>query len=372
MGWFADLQRTLGFKDPKIPANALPQLDPQKQQARQNYGNLVTSNYQKYATDYSNPEYFNPTKYKETYAVTDNIPTPKARNEAGYKLGNVPQYGAAESSFEYKPNLDVSGYGAKFQGIADEIKNSTAMTMEGYDPEYRQKLLDRLTMYSGEKQSEAEKAANERLARSGIGASTVGAKTIGDIGRNIAKEVSGVQADVGLRDMEAKREDRYRNQQVNQARALQAASLIAQAQGADVQANELSRQAFEMARMGRAEDARRAETLADQQRQEAEFARQGRAADYIDQQAEYDRTLRTREEIANENRKAQAVNLQQQQTASERKQRQYEDAIRMLAEFGNSNPNTPESELAAQKYAMKKGIKDQRLGSTMNLLTSFI
>jgi hypothetical protein len=362
----------LGFSDPKIPDSALPQIDQARAKARNQYGNYAQSNFDTVTKNFSNPEYFNPTKYKETYAVTDNIPQPQARNESQYQLGNNLNYGANESTYQYNPSIDVSGYGSKFQALADELKNSPAMTMEGYDPAYQKALIDRLTMYSGEKQAEQEKAANERLSRSGIGASTVGAKTIGDIGRNIAKEVSGVQADVGIKNMEAQREDRYRNQQVNQQRALQAASMIAQAQGADMQANQLSQQAFELARQGRAEDARRVENQAAQARQQAEFARQGRAVDVADQEAQYGRTLQTREEIANENRKAQAVNLQAQQTAAERKQQQYQDAIKMLAQYGEGATYTPESELASQKYAMKKGIKDQRLGNTMNLLTSFI
>lgn len=362
----------LGFSDPKIPDSALPQIDQARAKARNQYGNYAQQNFDTVTKNFTNPEYFNPTSYKETYAVTDNIPKPQARNESQYQLGNNLNYGAGESSYQYNPTVDVTGYGSKFQALADEIKNSPAMTMEGFDPEYRKALIDRLTMYSGEKQSEAEKAANERLGQSGISVSTVGAKAIGDIGRNIAKEVAGVQADVGIRDMEAKREDRYRNQNINQQRALQAASLLAQAQGADMQANQLSAQAFELARQGRMEDARRVESKAEEARQQADFARQGRAVDVADQEAEYGRTLKEREEIAAENRRGQLIDMQSAQTGAERKQRQYEDAIKMLAQYGEGGTYTPESEIASQKYAMKKGIKDQRLGNTMKLLTSFI
>lgn len=371
---FKGISQALGFSKPKISDSAYPQLDPQKAQARQKYGQFALSDFDKYtAKNFSNPEYFNPSKAQYTYAVESNIPRPTTRNEGQYQLNSAPKYGEAESSYNWQPVRDLANYGSQFQNLASEAKNSSPMTLEGYDPEYEKLLLEQLTRYSGEKESEATKAANERLARSGISASTVGAKTIGDIQRGIANEVASAKADVGLRGLEAKREDRYRNQQINEQRRSAAAALLAQAMGADQEANALSQQAYQLARQGRMEDTRRAEVLANQKAQEAEFARQGRSVDEAQQSEDYDRTLRQREAIADENRRVQRYNLLSQQKAAERLQEARNDAIRNLMQYGTEgSANTPESELRAQKYQDEKALQEKRKGNFFNTLFSFL
>lgn len=371
---FNGISQALGFSKPKISDNAYPQLDQQKAQARTKYGQFALSDFDKYTDKkFSNPEYFNPSKAGYVYTVEGNIARPATRNEGQYQLNSAPQYGAAESSYNWQPVYDLAGYGSQFNNLAAETKNAAPMTLEGYDPEYEKLLLEQLTRYSGEKEAEATKAANERLARSGISASTVGARTVGDIQKGIANEVAGAKADVGLRGLEAKREDRYRNQQVNDQRRMATASLLAQAMGADQEANALSQQAYTLARQGRMEDARRAEVLANQKAQEAEFARQGRGIDESQQSADYDRTLRQREEIANENRRVQQYNLLSQQQAAERMQEERNNAIRNLMQYGTEGSvNTPESEARAQKYNDEKALQEKRRGNFFNTLFSFL
>jgi len=421
MGWFKDLKKTLGFSKPDpLPG---PVVDQTKKGLNDQMAGYLGDEFR--AAKYtSNQTYVNPAKAQEIQSQKAATPIGQpelTRNISSYRPGAPQMTPAANSSemvfvppagpgqmgtWQKKPaptismransqqpeqaesgraipvsneasqKLDMSQPAALQAEAAKRAMANTASSIAGYDPAIKASALQELNQTADTETQKALKIAREAMGSQGILNSTVAGAKAGDIVSEIAARKLSAINDLNARDAEAQREDRYRNadqaaNQINQLSNLgQAGQGMALAVGAfdrQGRTQDIASQtaAAEFARTGNQIDS--AEAL-----KRAEFARQGGQIDAAEAWKRYAADQDANDATAAEKRRVQTQNLNAADLGAARNEDRYNNLLKMIQAYGSGDPYTPESQAAALAAQQQKQEQQNRLNSTMGLLTAFI
>lgn len=293
---------------------------------------------------------------------------PAYPQEAGRAIPTI----STESSqnVNLQPSSDLYNLGA------ERLKNLVLPQITGYDPEMKDIATEQLNEALTTQQNEALNAAKEQMSQAGVLNSTMGAGTLGQIAAKIAAARAQGLADINTKDLEAQREDRYRNAQLAGENAGQLAQLGQAGQA-------LALNAEEFKRTGRQIDQDTAMKLAEFQRtgqqidsdtamKVAAFAREGGQIDLANAWQQYAAKTSEAQRTAEESRRVQDQNIAAEDTGATREQQMQQDLIRAIMNYANGDPYTPESLVNAQRYQMEKGAQASNLGNLTKLLTAGI
>lgn len=154
--------------------------------------------------------------------------TPQLQNVSGVPIGMQ----------NYNQQVDTSQEQAAVRQELSRLSNPTQL-QSGYDPKLRQTYVDMATSGLQQQKEQAIAQLKEEQMKAGNYGSSVGQKAMSDLQAQYDRQVSEAGKQADLMQMEAEREDRYKNVSVDQNRA----GLLTNVAGAGANLN-LSSQGF--------------------------------------------------------------------------------------------------------------------------------
>ncbi|MDD5564485.1 MAG: hypothetical protein PHQ91_12310 [Thermoanaerobaculaceae bacterium] len=206
-------------------------------------------------------------------------PTLQSEGQTNLGLGRVSQFAP-----------DTQKYSSAADTALQERLNTQADTTQGYDPQQEALAVQQMTAGLDAQQQEAEAAMKEQFKKNGMLGSSVASAELAKLKAKYDEQKSTAVGKVKLQNLEAQREDRYKNQSQASDRLNQIAALSSSGQGLATQSA--------TTKAGLTAQDNSATT------QEANFLQNQRSIDNSNAMklAEYNRAGRTTDEAANLNR----------------------------------------------------------------------
>ena len=391
-------REAVGIDATPVPAGATPKIDPTRKAAMDEYGRMVTNQAGQF-----NPAAYGPNTFQArtmTPQITSNernipgIYSPAARTPtvpgqvAAPDLRNVS--GQAPALRDMTTGNMANTYRQE-NVLAEEMARLSHPTQlaSGYSPEMREKYISNATSGLEQQREAAAARLKEEQMSAGNYGSSVGQKNMADLMADYDRQMMQASTGADLMQMEAEREDRYKNIGVDQNRT----GLLTNVAGAGANMN-LASTGFnrdttamqnnveqvkaEYARQGIQIDNETAMALAQfgSGQQQQQFGNQMAATDMTNAQgltsygSQWDRygaqaNERQRgDQIANA---GQQFNIGQQDAADVRNYGVYQDATRGLAAYG-ANTVDPQSQLNYEMWLEQERQKAVKQGNAMNAL----
>jgi len=399
---FKPIGEATGFTTVKTPDDVKPKVDPSRAAAMATYGQNIQQQGQQFNPSQYGPGYFQPQMYNPQissntrnmpgiYSPAQSVPTaPGAVATPG--LQNVG--GQTPTLLNLTTGTGANTYQerAALLGAMQGLQTPQNLAA-GYDPNLRQTYIDMATAGLEQQKQAAIAQLKEQQMKSGNYESSVGQKQIADLAAQYDRQVieAGKQAD--LMQMEAEREDRYRNLSAEQSRIAQMAGIAGQSAGLDLSTAGYTRDTMAMqnnAEMIKAQYARQgiqidndtamqmAQFQSGQQQQQFSNQMTGynaqQAAQMAGYESEWQRYLAQQEQnrygdaIANQ---AQQFNIGQRDTADVRNYGVYQDYLKNLANYG-SDQIDPQSRINYELWAQQEADRRARAAATMGAVASAV
>jgi len=263
-GVVKDVKRATGFETTPTPEGVKPKVDPDKAAAMSEYGRMVTGQAGQFDPTQYGPNTFQPRTFTPTQtaapvqmpgtyqpgqvpnapaklsatsiiptgvvaAPVNTVGTVQAPTAPG--MMNAPQVpqktttpqlnqvsGVPLGMQNYNQQVDTSQEQAAVRQELSRLSNPMQL-QSGYDPKLRQTYVDMATSGLQQQKEQALAQLKEEQMKAGNYGSSVGQKAMADLSAQFDRQIieAGKQAD--MMQMEAEREDRYRNLSAEQARS---------------------------------------------------------------------------------------------------------------------------------------------------------
>jgi len=259
-----DVKRATGLETTPIPEGVKPQVDPNRAGAMAQYGGMI----QKQAGQFDPAQYgpntfqartFTPTQTPSTVqmpgtyqatqtpqaptklsatsitptgvvaAPTNTVGTVQAPTAPG--MMNAPQTpqktttpqlqnvsGVPLGMQNYNQQVDTSQEQAAVRQELSRLSNPMQL-QSGYDPKLRQTYVDMATIGLQQQKEQALAQLKEEQMKAGNYGSSVGQKAMADLSAQFDRQITEAGKQADMMQMEAEREDRYRNISAEQARS---------------------------------------------------------------------------------------------------------------------------------------------------------
>ena len=421
------VKRATGFETTPIPDSVKPQVNQGAAAALSNYGNMVTRQAGQFNPADYGPNYFQPQTYNPA-SVYKSVNMPGAVGQVS--APGTPRTTAAPTT----PTMTAAPTQATFSGDALNVQDysgvspdlSKAMSVYGQQIESLSTPYDLQAGYDSglfdssmrgfremsQRQMEEDLARQkEEQMKAGNYGSSVGQEQRSDLIQDYRLAEQQKWLESKMNQMQAEREDRYRNIGVDQSRMGMAADLAGATAGLEMSGagfardtmqlqNDAERIKEQFAREGKQLDNNTAMMLAEfssgQKQQDfsnrfagAEFLSGQRQQDFANRMANADfrsgqnqiktdndwkRYLADQDEIARAEDKinqAQLYNLGQRDTANIRNYGLYQDALQGLANYG-SNQIDPQSEMNYKIWLAQKQDQANKLNSSIGAVSTIV
>lgn len=397
---FRPIGEATGLTTVKTPDSAKPQVDPSRAGAMATYGQDIQQQGQQFNPSQYGPGYFQSQYYTPRVSATSGMP------EAYSSSLNVPTSPTAT----IKPTIRQSGWTPSLLDLRTDTAPNTererSALMEamqklqmpqniaaGYDPNLRQTYIDMATSGLDQQRQQAMEQLKEEQMKAGNYGSSVGQKQMSDLALQYDRQIidAGKQAD--LMQMEAEREDRYRNLSADQTRIAQMAGLAGQSAGLDLSTSgylrdtkamqnnaDMIRAQFE--RQGVQLDNDTAMQMAQFQnaQQQQQFGNQmtsynaQQAAQMAGYESEWQRYLANQQQNQYADalwNQASQFNIGQKDTADVRNYGVYQDYLKNLASYG-SDQLTPQSVANYELWAKQEADRRAKASATIGAIGSAV
>jgi len=398
---FKPIGEATGLTTVKTPDDVKPKVDPSRAAAMASYGQNIQQqgrqfNPSQYGPGYFQPQTYNPRISSNTrnmpgiYSPAQRVPdspgvvaTPRLQNVGGQTPTQLNlTTGTGANTYQERAAL----LGA-MQGLQTP-QNLAA----GYDPNLRQTYIDMATAGLEQQKQAAIAQLKEQQMKSGNYGSSVGQKQMTDLAAQYDRQVTEAGKQADLMQMEAEREDRYRNLSAEQSRIGQMARIAGQSAGLDLSTAGYTRDTMAMqnnaeikaqyARQGIQIDNDTAMQMAQFQsgQQQQQFGNQmtgynaQQAAQMAGYESEWQRYLAQQEQnrygdaTANQ---AQQFNIGQRDTADVRNYGVYQDYLKNLANYG-SDQIDPQSRINYELWAKQEADRRARAAATIGAVSSAV
>jgi hypothetical protein len=392
----------LGLTTEATPDAAKVKIDPARAQGMANYGQMVTTQAGQF-----DPKAYGPNTFQArtvTPQITSNTGNMPGIYSPAAQTPQVPGQVAA-------PNLqNVSGQAPALRNIttgnmantfkqegalADELSRLSAPTnmTVGYDQNLRDTFISNATSGLDKQKQDAVARLKEEQMKAGNYGSSVGQKQTAELMAEYDRQVAQAGQQADLMQMEAAREDRYRNVGVDQSRT----GLLANVAGAGANLNlastgfnrdttsmqnQIEQIKADYARQGIQIDNDTAMAMANfsSGQNQQQFGNQMARADmtnaqnltgYNSQWNRYNAQTDEKQRADQLTNVATEGNIARADAADVRNYGVYQDATQGLAAYG-ANTADPQSILNNQEYLRQQAEKQQRLGTTLNTIGMFL
>lgn len=404
---FKPIGEATGIRTTPIPESAKPKIDPSKAGAMAQYGQMVQGQ-----ADNFNPAAYGPNTFQarnytpQVSSNTQNIPgiySPAAATPTAPAQTAAPNMQNVSGQMVNPATMGVrdltTGTGANTYSqqaaLAQEmarLSNPTAMTA-GYDPNMRRAYISNATAGLDKQKAEAMARLKEEQMKAGNYGSSVGQKAMADLESEFETKKTQAANQADLMQMEAEREDRYRNVGVDQSRTGLLTSvagaganmnLATQQYTRDTQAMQNSAQMAvnDFARQGIQIDNNTAMQLAEfaANQDQQGFVNKMTAAGMTNDQAQqaynsmwqrYQAQTGEKQYSDTAQNQAKMFNIGQADTADVRNYGVYQDALRGLAAYG-SDQIDPTSMMNYQMWLAKQQQKSQNAANAINAIGAFL
>lgn len=400
---FRPVGEATGLTTVKTPDSVKPKVDPSRAGAMAAYGQNIQQQGQQFNPSQYGPGYFQPQQYNpQVSSNTRNMPgiySPAQRVPQSAGAVATPQLqnvGAQPQPTQF--NL-TTGTGANtyqeraaLLGAMQGLQTPQNLAA-GYDPNLRQTYIDMATSGLDQQKQAAMAQLKEQQMKSGNYGSSVGQKQMTDLAAQYDRQVTEAGKQADLMQMEAEREDRYRNLSAEQSRIGQMAGIAGQSAGLDLSTAGYTRDTMAMqnsAEMIKAQYARQgiqidndtamqmAQFQSGQQQQQFGNQMTGYNAQQAAQMAGYESEWQRYLAQQDQNRygdtavnQAQQFNIGQKDTADVRNYVVYQDYLKNLANYG-SDQIDPQSKINYELWAQQEADRRARAAATIGAVGSAV
>jgi hypothetical protein len=399
---FRPIGEATGLTTVKTPDDAKPKVDPDRAAAMSTYGKQIQQQGQQFNPSQYGPGYFQPQQYNpQVSSNTRNMPgiySPAQRVPQSAGAVATPALQNVGGQNPTQLNL-TTGTGANTYRQQNALVDAMQQLQTpqnfaaGYDPNLRQTYIDMATLGLDQQKQAAMAQLKEQQMKSGNYGSSVGQKQMTDLAAQYDRQVTEAGKQADLMQMEAEREDRYRNLSAEQSRIGQMAGIAGQSAGLDLSTAGYTRDTMAMqnsAEMIKAQYARQgiqidndtamqmAQFQSGQQQQQFGNQMTGynaqQAAQMAGYESEWQRYLAQQEQnrygdtAANQ---AQQFNIGQKDTADVRNYGVYQDYLKNLANYG-SDQIDPQSKINYELWAQQEADRRARAAATIGAVGSAV
>lgn len=396
------VKQGLGLEAVPVPDSAKLKIDPTRAGAMANYGQMVTSQAGQFDPKMYGPNTFQArTITPQVTSNTGNMPgiySPAAQTPNAPSQVATPQLKNVSGQTPALRDMTTGNMSNTYKqeaALAEEmarLSNPTQLA-SGFDPNMRNTYIANATSGLDQQKAAAAARLKEEQMKAGNFGSSVGQKQMAELMADYDRQVSEAGQKADLMQMEAEREDRYRNVGVEQQRAglrtnIAGAGVSANIAGAGFNRDTTSMQnqveqiKAEYARQGIQIDNDTAMQMAQfgSNQTQQQFGNQMAVTDARNAQnlvgynSQWDRfnagtaEKQRGDSIANA---AQQFNIGQQDTAEAKNYGVYQDATQGLAAYG-ANTIDPQSQLAYQEWLRQQQSKQQGISNTINAIGAFV
>ena len=391
-----------GLTTVKTPDSVKPKVDPSRAAAMATYGQNIQQQGQQFNPSQYGPGYFQPQMYNPQissntrnmpgiYSPAQRVPgSPGAVATPG--LQNVGGQAPVQRDLTTGTGANTYQERAALLGAMQGLQTPQNLAA-GYDPNLRQTYIDMATSGLDQQKQAAIAQLKEQQMKSGNYGSSVGQKQMTDLAAQYDRQVTEAGKQADLMQMEAEREDRYRNLSAEQSRIGQMAGIAGQSAGLDLSTAGYTRDTMAMqnnAEMIKAQYARQgiqidndtamqmAQFQSGQQQQQFGNQMTGynaqQAAQMAGYESEWQRYLAQQEQnrygdtAANQ---AQQFNIGQRDTADVRNYGVYQDYLKNLANYG-SDQIDPQSRINYELWAQQEADRRARAAATIGAVGSAV
>lgn len=263
-GVVKDVKRATGFETTPTPEGVKPKVDPSKAAAMSEYGRMVTGQAGQFDPTQYGPNTFQPRTFTPTQTAApvqmpgtyqpgqvpgapaklsatsitptgvvatpvNTVGTVQAPTAPG--MMNAPQTPQKTTTPQlqnvsavplgmqnYNQQVDTSQEQAAVRQELSRLSNPMQL-QSGYDPKMRQTYVDMATSGLQQQKEQALAQLKEEQMKAGNYGSSVGQKAMADLAAQFDRQVTEAGKQADMMQMEAEREDRYRNLSAEQARS---------------------------------------------------------------------------------------------------------------------------------------------------------
>jgi len=234
-----------------------------------------------------------PTMAQESSQTAPKVNSPAGNLTLTREGGNVLSLGRQNDNLNLGRESKIGLNNQDYTGAVKSAMASQATPLslaQGFDPAMREKAVSLATSGMSRQKENALAMLKEEQMKAGNYGSSVAQKQMADLVAQYDEKIANATNSVDVQDLQANREDRYRNLTAEQQRASQLGSLAGVGQGMELAGSQFGRQGISADNNAAVQEAqfRNQNTQANHQATSQEFQSgvQGRAADRASQMQE--------------------------------------------------------------------------------------